>query len=79
MKIASEKYVTIQITDQAEQPILGMVRVIGIATGKTRLSDSGITEAEFLCISRNCYEQRIWANQSQIEEALGITPSNRKE
>jgi hypothetical protein len=67
MKIASERYVTIQITDQSEQPILGMVRVIGVFSGKTRLSNSGITEAEFLCISRNCYEQRIWANQTQIE------------
>ena len=67
MKISNTGYVTIQITDQSEQPILGMVRVIGIATGQTRLSDSGITEAEFLCISKNCYEQRIWANQTQIE------------
>ena len=50
MKIASEHYVTIQITDQSKQPVLGMVTILGTPSGQTRLSESGITEAQFLCI-----------------------------
>jgi len=69
MKIASERYVTIK-----QQSLLGMVTVLGVATGQTRLSESGITEAEFLCISKNCVESKIWAKQSQIETGDNSLP-----
>lgn len=54
-------YVTIQ-----KQSLLGMVSILGVPNGKTRVLSNGEIEAEFICIRKadNC--ETIWAVRSDI-------------
>jgi len=61
MKISTTGYVTIK-----QQYLLGMVTFLGVFSGQTRLSESGITEAEFLCIQPGSNCETIWATREQI-------------
>ena len=55
-------YVTIQ-----KQSLLGMVSILGVPNGETRILPSGETEAEFICIRRSDNCETIWATIDQLE------------
>ena len=75
MKTSTTGYVTIQITDQSKQPVLGLVTVLGVFSGQTRLSESGVTEALFMVISPRSNCETIWVTQDMC---ITNTPTDKE-
>lgn len=60
MQISSTGYVNIQ------HDLLGLVKIIGVATGQKRTRADGEIEAEFLCINPGSNCEKVWAVKSQL-------------
>jgi hypothetical protein len=48
------------------ESLLQLATQIGVASGKTRIRPNGKVEAEFVCISKGYYSQKVWLTRDQI-------------